>query len=226
MCPCTPSFWTDPSGGSSADSRCPRCSPDIYGPAQQEMKALYAIRDYTPSCSNNQSMLIWKNLLNSPTYETEIQTAAAMMANGTFRGCAFGADCSTCDLREKITAMSLGDELRVMPYRWTVNATNKLFFQWLQQNNVHPSMLGCSSWAACTYWDGPFPNASMMADPSVPARWYYSQRCTMLEYHSLAGHRYFTKTFAVSSCRYESNSVTPPTPYIHWQPCPLDDTVL
>ena len=73
--------------------------------------------------------------------------------------------------------MSLGDELRVMPYRWTANATNKLFIEWLQQNNVSsPSMLGCSSWAACAYWNGPFPNASTMADPSVPARWYYSQR--------------------------------------------------
>ena len=170
-------FGPIPSGGSSADSRCPRCSPDVYGPAQQEMKAMYAIRDYTPSCSNNQSMLIWKGLLSSPTYESDIQTAAAMMKNGTFRGCAFGADCSTCDLRQKITVMSLGDELRVMPYRWTVNATNKLFLEWLQQNNVSsPSMLGCSSWAACTYWNGPFPNASTMADPSVPARWYYSQR--------------------------------------------------
>lgn len=168
-------FFSDtiPSGGSSADSRCPRCSPEVYGPAQQEMRAMYAVRDYTPSCSNNQSMLIWRNLVSSPTYETAIETAAAMMANGTFAGCAPGADCSGCDLRQKITAISLGDELRVGPFRWSANATNELFLEWLQQQNVSsPSMLGCASWAACTYWTEPFPNASIMAaDPSVPARW-------------------------------------------------------
>ena len=36
-------FFSDkiPAGGSSADSRCPRCSPDVYGPAQEEMKAMF-----------------------------------------------------------------------------------------------------------------------------------------------------------------------------------------
>jgi hypothetical protein len=171
-------FFSDkiPAGGSSADSRCPRCSPDVYGPAQEEMKAMFAIRDYSPSCSNNQSMLIWKGLVSSSTYEEDIQTAAEQMANGTFLRCGSFADCSSCDLRQKMTAMSLGDELRVTPFRWIANETNGLFTAWLQQQGVSdPSTLGCSSWTACPYWSGPYPNASEMVKPGVPEQWYYSQ---------------------------------------------------
>jgi hypothetical protein len=171
-------FFSDkiPAGGSSADSRCPRCSPDVYGPAQKEMKAMFAIRDYSPSCSNNQSMLIWKGLVSSSTYEDDIQTAAEQMANGTFSRCASFADCSSCDLRQKMTVMSLGDELRVTPFRWIANETNGLFTAWLQQQGVSdPSTLGCPSWTACPYWSGPYPNASEMVKPGVPEQWYYSQ---------------------------------------------------
>jgi hypothetical protein len=50
------------------------------------MKKQFAIRGYSPTCDNNESLLIWKGLVADPDFSTAIETAAATMRNGTSRG--------------------------------------------------------------------------------------------------------------------------------------------
>jgi hypothetical protein len=139
------------------------------------MKKMYAIRDYTPSCDNNQSMLIWKGLVIDPEFNSAIHTAAEMLQNGTSIWC---TNC-TCNLAPKITVLSLGDELRVSPFRWpsAPNETDALFVSWAQKlvGVGSPAAVGCRSWTECHYLAS-FPNRSQLTATGHAARWYYSQK--------------------------------------------------
>ena len=177
------------------------------------MKKMYAIRDYTPSCGNNQSMLLWKGLVANPEFRSAIQTVAATMQNGTSVWC---ANC-TCDLRREITVLSLGDELRVAPDRWpkALNETDALFVRWAQQRVGvgSPSAVGCHSWLECHYLAS-FPNRSqLIAETGGAARWYYSQ--TFMHDSGIAQFKEVTEALHASlpnvKVGINQSPITPPT---------------
>ena len=176
------------------------------------MKKMYAIRDYSPSCGNNQSMLIWKGLISDPDFSSDIQTVAATMHNGTSRWC---TNC-TCDLAPKITVLSLGDELRVTPFRWpkAPNETDALFVSWAQKKVGSSAVIGCRSWHECHYLAS-FPNRSQLAGETggVAARWYYSQ--TFMHDSGIAQFKEVTEALHASlpnvKVGMNQSPITPPT---------------